>query len=77
MVEGRGNTWNLEDLAAYVIIGLISRILGFMMRTVVITLGLAVLTVVVVGGFAFYVIWIGAPIVLIGLVGFGIMLLFA
>jgi CHASE2 domain-containing sensor protein len=72
MVEGRGRKWNLEDLASFIIIGIISRIIGFVLRTLVIAIGLATLSIVVVGGFVFYALWLTAPIVLIGLLGFGI-----
>lgn len=75
MVEGRGEKWNLEDLAGFIIIGLISRIIGFIMRTVVIAIGLVSLFIVVVGGFLVYAFWIAAPIVIISLLGFGITLL--
>ncbi|MCD5381679.1 MAG: hypothetical protein LR008_03865, partial [Candidatus Pacebacteria bacterium] len=33
VVEGRGNKWDLEDLAGFIIIGLMSRIIGFILRT--------------------------------------------
>lgn len=75
MVEDRGEKWNLEDLAGYIIIGIISRIIGFIMRTVVIFIGLVCLFVVVAGGFVVYAFWVVAPLVIIGLLGFGITLL--
>ena len=77
MVEGRGEKWNLEDLAAYIVIGIISRIIGFILRTIVITLGLISLTITIVGGFVTYAFWIGAPVIIIALLGFGITLLVA
>lgn len=75
MVEGRGEKWNLEDLAGFIIIGLLSRIVGFILRTIVITLGLISLSLVVLGGFAVYTFWLVAPVVIIALLGFGIALL--
>jgi small-conductance mechanosensitive channel len=77
MVEDRGEKWNLEDLAAFVVIGIISRIIGFILRTIVITLGLVSLLVVAVGGFATYAFWLVAPAAIISLLGFGLALLFA
>lgn len=75
--EGRGEKWNLEDLAGFIIIGLISRLIGFILRLTIITIGLVCLFIVVFGGFAVYVIWVAAPLVLFGLLGFGITLLLA
>lgn len=75
--EGRGEKWNLEDLAGFIIIGLISRLIGFILRLTIITLGLVCLFIVVFGGFAVYVLWVAAPLVLFGLLGFGITLLLA
>ena len=46
MVEGRGRKFNMEDLAGFIIIGLISRILGFILRTTLITLGLFCLFII-------------------------------
>ena len=77
MTEGRGNKWNLEDLAGFIIIGLISRIIGFILRTVVIALGLVCLLITVVGGFLVYAFWVAAPLIIIGMVWFGITLLLA
>ena len=76
MVEGRGKKWDLEDLAGFIIIGLISRIIGFIMRTVVIFIGLICLMITVVGGFAVYAFWVAAPFIIILLLGFGISFLF-
>lgn len=72
MVEGRGQKWNLEDLAGFIIIGLLSRIIGAILRTAIIFVGLISLFVTIVGGFAVYLFWLGAPLILIGLLGFGI-----
>lgn len=77
MVEGRGNTWNLEDLAAFVIVNLISRIIGFIVRTAVIVVGLTCLIFMIVAGFMTFLFWITAPLTIIGLIGFGITLLIA
>ncbi|MCB9812370.1 hypothetical protein H6778_01800 [Candidatus Nomurabacteria bacterium] len=77
IVEERGNKWNLEDLAGFIIIGLISRLLGFIMRTVIIMIGLVCLFLVVSSGLLFFVFWFGAPFVIIALLGVGITLLTA
>lgn len=77
MTENRGDKWNLEDLAAFIIVNLISRIIGFIIRTAVIVVGFSCLIFAVVAGFAVYLFWIAAPFVIIGLIGFGITLLTA
>lgn len=77
MSEGRGNKWSFEDLAAFLIIGLLSRLIGFILRTCVIVAGLVALTLTVIGGFAVYLFWVVAPLAIIVLIGFGITLLFA
>ena len=77
MTEGRGEKWNFEDLASYIIIGIISRIVGAIMRTVVIFLGLISLAVVLTLGVMTFVFWAAAPLVIIGFLGFGITLLVA
>jgi len=72
MVEDRGNKWNLEDLAAYIIIGLISRIIGGILRTVIIALGLVCLLSAVIAGFAIHLFWIVAPLLIFSLFVIGI-----
>lgn len=71
----RGEKWNLEDLAGYVIVNTISRIIGGILRTIVILLGIISLLFAVLSGFLVYTFWLVAPLVIIGLLGFGISLL--
>lgn len=75
MVEGRGETWNFEDLAAFIVIGLISRIIGAILRTVVIGIGLLALLVTVGIGVVVLALWIVAPVLMFLLVAYGIVLL--
>lgn len=77
MSEERGNKWNLEDLAGFIIIGLISRIIGFILRTVVITIGLFCLLITVTGGFLVITFWIAAPLAISLLLLFGVTILIA
>lgn len=77
MTEERGNKWSLEDLFSFIIIGLISRVIGFILRTVVISIGLFCLFIIVVGGFLTLIFWVAAPLIIILLFGFGITLLVA
>ncbi|MCA9354882.1 MAG: hypothetical protein KC877_05160 [Candidatus Kaiserbacteria bacterium] len=77
IIEDRGDKWNFEDLAAYLIIGLISRIIGFIMRTFIIAAGLIALALIIVAGFATYLFWIVAPLAIVALLILGVSLLFA
>lgn len=76
MTEKREKKWDIEDLAGFIVIGLLSRIIGFILRTIVITIGLISLFVVVAGGFLVYAFWVAAPLIIIGLIGLGITLIF-
>lgn len=77
MTEERGQTWSFEALASYIIIGLISRIIGFMLRTIIIAIGITCLLLTIITGFTVYLFWLAAPLAIIALFGFGITLLFA
>ncbi len=75
MTEGRGQTWNLEDLAGFIIINLISRIIGFILRTIIIVIGLCSLFLTIIGGFAAYAFWVAAPLIIVLMLTIGITLL--
>ncbi|MFT7644571.1 MAG: hypothetical protein ACI9BF_000220 [Candidatus Paceibacteria bacterium] len=77
IVEKRKMNWNLEDIAGVIIVGIISRIIGFTLRTVIIFIGLVCLFITILGGLATYVFWVAAPLIIISLLGFGITLLIA
>lgn len=77
ITEERGDKWSFEDLAGFVIIGLITRIIGFIIRSAVIVVGLFCLTLTIIGGFITYIFWIGAPIIIITMLGLGASLLMA
>lgn len=72
ITEARGDRWKLEDLAGFIIIGFLSRLIGFLLRTVVISLGFMCLVLVAFGGLITYIFWIAAPFILIGMLGFGL-----
>ena len=77
MTENRGETWDLEDLASFVIINLISRIIGAILRTIVIFVGLVCVLASIAIGLVALLFWALAPVVIIGLLGSGIALVFA
>jgi hypothetical protein len=73
----RGKRWSFEDMAGYVIIGLLTRLIGFIIRTSIIATGLIALFFVIIGGLIVYVIWIAIPIIMIALTWFGLIFLIA
>ena len=72
IIEPRGNKWNLEDLAGYIVIGIISRLIGFILRTALIIIGTTCLLACIVSGFVLYLFWIVAPLAIIALFTFGL-----
>lgn len=75
MTEERGRSFNFEELASFVIINLISRIVGVLLRTVVIISGIASLFVLLLGIIATYIFWIFAPAIIVLIFYFGIVLI--
>ena len=75
ITEGRGDKFDLEDLASYIIIGFLSRILGALVRTIIIVIGMITLALTVIGGFAVYLLWALVPFMIIGILGMSISLL--
>ncbi len=76
ITEERRRRWSFEDLAGVLIIGLLSRIIGFIIRSVIICVGLVFLLLEVILGLAFYIAWIVMPILITSLIIFGITLIF-
>jgi len=76
MTEERGNVFNLEDLASFVIIGLISRIIGMILRTTIILSGLFTLIVLTLLIIATFIFWLTAPLTIIVLIIIGFRFIF-
>src|SRR6056297_2397581 len=74
ITEDRGDRYDLEDLASYVIIGFISRVIGALMRTIIILIGLIALVLTIVGGFVTYLLWALIPFIILGVLGMSISL---
>lgn len=74
ITEPRGNRFDLEDFASYVIIGLLSRIIGALIRTIIIVAGVCVLIGTVMAGFVIYLLWALVPLIIISLLGMSISL---
>jgi len=76
ITERRGNTWDLEDLASYVIIGIISRFIGALIRTFLIFFGIIALIATVGVGMLVYLLWALVPVIIFGLLGASLSLFF-
>ena len=71
--ERRG--YSFENIASFVIINLLSRVIGGLVRGTVVLLGLAVLMATIITGLLVCLLWFGAPILVVTLIGFGVSLI--
>jgi hypothetical protein len=76
MTEERGETFSFENLASFVIINLISRIIGMILRTIIILTGIITLLLLSIGIVVTYALWITAPLLIISSLYFGILFIF-
>ncbi len=76
ITEQRGDKFNFEDFASFIIINLISRLLGILFRSIIIALGLIVLLLLCVGIIATYIFWVVAPLLIVGGLIYGIIFIF-
>ncbi len=67
----------MEDLAAFIIIGLLSRIIGMILRTTIIITGTTILLLLCAGLLVVYSLWMLAPVVMIGSLYYGLVLMFS
>lgn len=77
MTEERKPGFQLEDIVSFIIINLLSRLIGAFLRAIIIVAGLFVLTIVIIVGALTYVFWLLAPFVIIASFVFGISMLFS
>lgn len=77
MVEPRKKGFNLEDFTAYIVVNLLSRTVGFIMRSSVLIAGLISLTMTIISGATIFVLWIFLPALGIATLLTGIALLFS
>lgn len=75
ITEDRGQTFNLEDLAGFIIVNFISRLIGAILRCLIIIVGLVSLLLLCLGLILIYVFWVTAPIVILGCIYYGLILL--
>lgn len=72
MTEERTKAWDFEDFAGTILINLLSRIIGAMLRTVVIAMGLVALAFMMAFGVLVYALWLIAPILILALIITGV-----
>lgn len=65
MVEERKKSWDIEDFASRIIINIISRIIGAIMRMGVIAVGLVSLSVTLFAAITTYTLWLIAPLIIV------------
>lgn len=75
MTEEKQSGFSFENFAAYIVVNLLSRTVGFIMRGTVILIGLTILIGTVVTGLIVSLFWVTAPIVIIVALGLGVSLL--
>lgn len=65
ITEEKRKSWDFEDFAGRVIVNLISRLIGAIMRLVVISVGLICLCLTLAAAAATYLLWFVAPLVIV------------
>ena len=70
-------SFDFEDMAGVVIIGLFSRLIGFVLRGVIIIIGLFTLILLLAFLFIVYTFWLLAPAFMIGSLVYGVILMFS
>lgn len=67
---------NLEDIGGAIAVNLIMRLVGFVLRLMVITIGLTCIAVTLVTGVASIAVWVLMPLIIPGLISGGVAALF-
>jgi hypothetical protein len=75
ITEERKRGFSLEDMASVLIINIISRIIGVVLRTTIILSGFTSLLSLFVLTLITYVVWLAAPVLILGSITYGITLL--
>ena len=74
MTEERTKGFDFETFLSYLIINLLSRVVGFILRSAVILVGLTVLLLTVLSGFSIFLFWVVAPVAIVALLALGVSL---
>lgn len=75
MTESRSKKWNWEDWATTILVNSVSRLIGFVLRSIIIITGLSLIGLLGIGLFFGYIVWLLAPIVVSGAIVAGIALI--
>lgn len=73
--EERGSLFNLEALFSFLIINLLSRLIGFVVRLCIILLGIFCLVIFNITALLSYAVWLVAPIIIIYCLFYGLYLI--
>ncbi len=76
MTESTEQGWDLEAIAGAVVINIFSRLIGAIVRSLLIVIGLATLIVEVVSIVFVYAFWLSAPALIIILIAWGVVFIF-
>ncbi len=76
IVEEKKKAWDLEDFASRILINILSRIIGAIMRLLVISIGLVCLIVTLTLAALTCILWVFMPAIIIGCFVLGIVYLF-
>lgn len=75
MTEERKDKWDIEELMGVIIVNGISRVLGAILRLIIILIGILALTLLLMGIVLFYIFWFAAPALVIVGTGFSFFLI--
>lgn len=76
MTEEGHKAWDIEGWASDMIVNMISRLLGAVLRSIFIIIGIVSLILLMVGIVAFYLFWIFAPAIAVLSFSYGFFLIF-
>jgi hypothetical protein len=76
IVEEKKKGWDIEDFAGRILINILSRLIGAIMRLIVITIGLVCLLIVISLEVVVFATWIILPAIIIGCFVLGIVYIF-
>ncbi len=76
MTQRRGSLFDIEAWMGFFAINLMSRLLGFFIRMVIISIGVFSLITLSIGAVATYALWLIAPFLMVFCFTFGVYLLF-
>jgi hypothetical protein len=71
ITEEKKREFSFENIAGYIIINGLSRFLGFLFRSIIISIGLVVLSIIVCLGALTHLFWAVAPVLLVLCFGLG------